>query len=820
MKKLFWLLALVSTSIWGTAQSTKSFDELIQSATAYEGFFDFYYLENKGTVLLLIEDFEQEFLYVNALAAGVGSNDLGLDRGQLDRSRVVKFMRSGPKVMLIQPNYDYRAISDNPAERKAVEEAFAQSVLWGFKVQAEKDGKVLIDITNFLLQDSHRIAQKLKRSKQGAYKLDKSRSALYLPMIKNFPKNSEFEALLTFTGQPQGGYIRSVTPSAEAVTVRTHHSFIELPDDQYQPRVWDPRGGFFSVDFMDYATPIDQNIQKRWTVRHRLNKKDPTAERSEAVEPIVYYVDRGAPEPIKSALIEGAQWWNQAFDAAGFIDAFQVREMPEGADPLDVRYNVIQWVHRSTRGWSYGNTVTDPRTGEIIKGHVSLGSLRVRQDYLIAQGLLSPFGDGQTDDPRMLEMALARLRQLSAHEVGHTIGLAHNFSASTNGRASVMDYPHPYITVNKDNTLNFEEAYDVGIGEWDKVAVQWGYSDLADLSPEKGGGENEQETLNTILAKAYENGLRFLSDQDARSPGSASPYAHLWDNGEDPIADLERISRVRQIGLQNFGMNSIPEGTPLSELERVLVPLYLSHRYQLEAVSKLIGGLDYEYSIKGDQRKLPQRVAPKKEREAVAALLKTLEPSFLELPTEIQALMGAPSLYSGRGREFFSSQMPPEFDWLGAAETAAQMSLRFLLYPHRLNRITNHHALDQAHFSLETYLQLIERGIATSPAQSGSQQMIRLAVEKGFYLELIRSLKNPQLNRQSKAVLLFTLEGWNKTLKGQIAKEKDKSKAAHYAMIHSEINTYLKDPTEYKSPSRGKTPDGSPIGIGCFHDHH
>ncbi|MEO1437006.1 MAG: zinc-dependent metalloprotease, partial [Bacteroidota bacterium] len=676
MKKLFWLIAFLSTSWWSIGQSTKSFDDLLSSAKHYAGFFDFYYQENKGSILLLIESFEQEFLYVNALAAGVGSNDLGLDRGQLDRSRVVKFQRSGPKVLLIQPNYDYRAISSNPDERRAVEEAFAQSVLWGFKVIAEKDGKVLIDLTRFLLQDSHRIAQKLKQRRQGSYKLDQSRSALHLPMIKNFPQNSAFEAMLTFVGQPENAYIRSVTPSAEAITVRTHHSFIELPDEHYKPRVWDPRGGFFSMDFMDYATPIDQTIQKRWTVRHRLVKKDPTAKQSEAVEPIIYYVDRGAPEPIKSALIEGAQWWNEAFEAAGFINAFQVKEMPEGADPLDVRYNVIQWVHRSTRGWSYGNTVTDPRTGEIIKGHVSLGSLRVRQDFLIAQGLLSPFGDGQSDDPRMLEMALARLRQLSAHEVGHTIGLAHNFSASTNGRASVMDYPHPYITINEDNTLNFDEAYDVGIGDWDKVAVQWGYCHL----PE---GEKENETLNTILSKAYENGLRFLSDQDARAPGSASPYAHLWDNGKDPIQDLERISKVREIGLTNFGLNSIPEGTPLSELERVLVPLYLSHRYQIEAVSKIIGGLDYEYSIKGDNRKRPQRVAPEQERAAVDALLHTLDPEFLELPVGIQELTGAPSLYSGRGREFFGSSIPPEFDWLGAAETASQMTLRFLLHPHR-----------------------------------------------------------------------------------------------------------------------------------------
>ncbi len=418
---------------------------------AMPGFCKIYWDARAGKVWLEIAKFDSEFLYVVSLAAGVGSNDIGLDRGEFgdleanegSPEHLVKFERVGPKVLLIEQNLAYRAVTKNADEQRSVEEAFAQSVLWGFKVEAQENGRVLVDATAFLLNDAHGVAEKLKAKKQGTYKVDDARSAIYLPFTKNFPKNTEFEATLTFAGEPTGEWIRSVTPTANAVTVREHHSFVELPDDQYQPRVFDPRAGYFLMSYADYATPIQDSLVKRFIIRHRLRKKDPTAPLSDPVQPIVYYVDRGAPEPIRSALIEGASWWSQAFVAAGYKNAFQVKELPEGADPMDLRYNVIEWVHRSTRGWSYGTSIIDPRTGEIIKGHVSLGSLRVRQDFLIAQGLVEAYANGATPDPRLLELSLARLRQLAAHEVGHTLGLQHNFAASTQNRASVMDYPPP-----------------------------------------------------------------------------------------------------------------------------------------------------------------------------------------------------------------------------------------------------------------------------------------------------------------------------------------------------------------------------------------
>ncbi|NNL80942.1 MAG: DUF5117 domain-containing protein, partial [Flavobacteriaceae bacterium] len=435
---------------------------------SYSGFFDFYYEEAQDKIYLYVKDLDQEFLYVNSLASGVGNNDLGLDRGQLGNRRVVSFKKAGNKLLLVQPNLNYRALTDNELERKSIEQAFAKSVIFGFKILESNEKGHLIDLTSFLMQDAHGVASRLKRSKEGTYKIDISKSALSLDRTKAFPENVEFEALLTFKGQPTGTKLRSVTPTASLVTVNQHHSFVKLPDSNYKPREFDVRSGAISISYMDYATPVQEQIRKRYIVRHRLEKKDPTAAVSEAVEPIIYYLDPGTPEPVRSALLEGGSWWNQAYEAAGYKDAFQIKMLPADADPLDCRYNVIQWVHRSTRGWSYGASVVDPRTGEIIKGHVSLGSLRIRQDFMIAQALMNqPFASSDDNYKPMLDMALARIRQLSAHEIGHTLGFTHNFAASTNDKASVMDYPHPTIEL-ANNRIDFSQAYDTGIGEWDK----------------------------------------------------------------------------------------------------------------------------------------------------------------------------------------------------------------------------------------------------------------------------------------------------------------------------------------------------------------
>ena len=492
---------------------TVTISEKTQNFTHLPGFMPLYWDDKEGKIWLEIRQFDMEFLYIESLATGIGSNDIGIDRGQLGANLIVKFQRSGPRVLLVQPNYSYRAVSPNVAERRAVEESFAQSVLWGFEVAAQESGSVLVDASPFFLRDAHDVIGRLKGMKQGNYRLEPSRSAFYLPRTKSFPKNSEVEATLTFLADEPGNYVGQVVPAPNAITVRQHHSFVQLPDDGYSPRTFDPRAGYFGSSYQDYASPAGEPLTKRFIVRHRLKKRDPSAAMSEAVQPIVYYVDRGAPEPIRSALVEGARWWNQAFEAAGFRDAFRIELMPEDADPMDVRYNVIQWVHRATRGWSYGAEVDDPRTGEIIKGQVTLGSLRDRQDYLLAEAWLAPYEDGKPIPAAMEQFALARLRQLAAHEVGHTLGLAHNYISSTMNRASVMDYPHPWIAIKPDGTIRFARAYAVGIGEWDKIAIQYGYQDFPK-------GTQEQAQLDKLVRDAMQRGLIFLTDQDARPPAA------------------------------------------------------------------------------------------------------------------------------------------------------------------------------------------------------------------------------------------------------------------------------------------------------------
>jgi hypothetical protein len=779
------------------AQATEGQEKL-------EGFFHLHWEASSGKLRLEIDKWDEEFLYINSLPAGVGSNDIGLDRGQLGSTRIVKFERVGPKVMLVQPNYDYRAITNDPAERKAVEDAFARSILWGFKVEAEEAGRVLVDATDFFVRDVHGVVQSLRG--QGSYSLDASRSAVFMPRTKAFPRNTEVEVTLTFTGNATGAWIRSVAPDPSAVTVRQHHSFVALPEPGFKMRPYDPRSGVFGMSYMDYATPIAEPIVKRFARRHRLAKVDPTAPESDAVEPIVYYLDTGAPEPIRSALLEGARWWAQAFEVLGYRNAFRVEMLPEDADPMDVRYNVINWVHRSTRGWSYGSSVSDPRTGEIIKGQVTLGSLRVRQDFLIAEGLLAPYEEGRPADPRMEAMALARLRQLSAHEVGHTLGFAHNFAASVPGRASVMDYPHPFVRLSESGQIDLSDAYAVGIGEWDKVATAYAYQDFPP-------GVNEAEALRRILDDAAAGGLVFITDADARAPGGAHPRAHLWDNGIDAAIELTRVMAVRRVALDRFGEKNIRPGAPMTTLEEVLAPIYLFHRYQVDAASKSIGGLDYTYALRGDGRTVTAMIPPADQRRAMAALLATLDARELAIPERILKSIPPRAAGYGRTRETFNIRTSPAFDPLAAAETAADMTVSFLLRPERAARMIEHHARDKKQPSFDELLDRLV-GATWKKKESNDYHAEIGRVVDGVVLNRLMQLAADQSARvQARALVqeeLIELKHWaNRSARWSF----NDDRRAHLRFAADRIALFLEDPGRIDLSPPPAPPDGPPIGM-------
>ncbi|MDP5190115.1 zinc-dependent metalloprotease [Rheinheimera baltica] len=759
--------------------------EFSQNMVHQRGYFDFYYDASSDKVYLLVDKLAQPFIFQSSLPRGIGSNDIGLDRGQLGDTRLVQFERFGNKVMLKQLNTYYRAESDSLAERLSVEEAFASSVIAGLPVVASNGAAVLVDYTEFLLSDIHQVGASLAAQKQGNYKVDSKRSGVYLPRSKAFVKNTELEALVTFSGDKAGAFVKQVTPAAEAISVHLHHSLIALPEPGYQSRDFHPYSGFWPVEYMDYASAFDAPIVKRLLPRHRLEKKDPTAALSEAVKPIVYYLDPAVPEPVRTALLDGATWWNTAFEQLGYKDAFQVKLLPADADPMDVRYNVIQWVHRATRGWSYGAGVTDPRTGEIIKGHVTLGSLRVRQDFLIATGLTAPYSKDNTDTTSQKAMALARIRQLSAHEVGHTLGLIHNFAGSANGRSTVMDYPHPQIDLHNGKPA-LENAYREGLGEWDNYAIVYGY------------GDNSAAQRQELVQSARQQGLQYMADQDARPQGGVSAIGHLWDNGSDAVAELQRLAEVRQTALNRFGLNNIDSGQPLSSIQESLVPIYLLHRYQVEAVSKLLGGAYYEYELKGDYTspKGFRWVDNTKQQQALQALLDTLSPDYLTLPSSLLALIPPKAFGDSNGRESFQGRYGLAFDPLSAAEASANHTLQLILHPQRLNRLSGQQQLG-------TVLDAVLAATLKQKWQNGSAALLQQRVAHVAFYQLMQSLTSVELAPEAKALLQHKLT--------ELAKGLAKHKDANYQQLLGQWQRYLESGLWQPVFVPKALPPGSPI---------
>lgn len=819
------LLVFSTSSLFTQTPPRKTIASVTEKLQKIDGFVPLYIDSDSGKIYIEITRWNQEFLYLVSLPTGVGSNPLGLDRGQLGTTKVVTFERSGNKVLMVQPNYEFRA-TGNVLQKRSVEESFAKSVIWGFRVEASDGDRVLVDATSFLIRDAHGVGDRINQQRQGTYSFDESRSALYLPNTKGFAKNTEVEATVTLTaGGDTNSLINQVTPTGKHVTVRERHSFVELPDDKYKPRTFDPRTGAIPISFYDYGTDINEDLEKRWIQRFRLEKKDPNAAMSEAVKPIIFYVDNGAPKAIQDALVEGASWWNQAYEAAGFRNAFQVRVLPPDADPMDIRYNVVNWVHRSTRGWSIGDSVVDPRTGEVLKGDVTLDSQRARQDFLLGAGMspqyrssamacefgMLPDVDYLAADGSAAEitaMSYARIRQLSAHEVGHTLGFTHNFAASTYNRGSVMDYPAPLVKI-VNGKLDFSDAYAVGIGSFDKFATRYSYAQFP-------SGANEDAELYKIVSEGIASGMLFLGDQDARPANAANRSANLWDNGPDAVDALRHEMKVRRIGLDQFGVRNIPVGSPMSNLENAFLPLYLHHRYQLTATAKAIGGVDYTHSVRGPAGPEPSPIAgmvpSDKQRDALKAVLETIDPRELAIPENVLSLIPPTAYGYGSGRsELFQKRTAPMFDPVGAAEIAADMAISALLEPNRAARTINQNARNKnnPHFR-EVVTELMKTAWKTPGPADANQAVIQRAVQGVTVSRLMDLAANDRAQAQVRAVASEALRNLLATLKRSPAIG---DAAAFNRHLVDDITRFLERPdAPRKQTTPLATPPGDPIG--------
>jgi hypothetical protein len=729
---------LVACLLSANAALAATVKEVLANTTAQIGLLPVHVDKKDGRILLSLpapdrDGFSGRFIYVTSLKTGIGSAPLGLDRASASGSKLLVFRRIGKKVVAEIENPRFRAAGAPASEQAAARESFAYSTLWMGDIAAETaQGGLLVDVASFLTSDTMGIAQALNDRGERGFSLAAHLSIADPDSVRVFPENIEMEARQTFVTSAPGAEVNNIAPHYGNVSVIVRHSLVKLPAPGYQVRRFDPRSGTFTVQVLDYAAPLGTPIVQHLALRFRLEKTDPKAARSRVKKPIVFYIDRSAPEPIRTALYEGASWWKDAFEAAGFIDAYRVELLPEGADPLDVRYNVVNWVNRATRGWSYGQIIEDPRTGEAIKGFVLLGSLRVRQDMLIFESLVGAdkVGTGGPNDP--IVAALARLRQLSAHEVGHALGLQHNFAASTQGRQSVMDYPAPRVQL-VNGKPDLSDAYGVGVGGWDRFAIDWLY-----------GASSDAEAAKKVEA-AIEGGLRYVSDYDARPPGSAQAWGGLWDDFGDPVAELQRMLAVRRAAVDNFGLGALAMGEPVSNLRRKFVPIWLLHRYQVESAVKAIGGVDFTYALRGDGREAAVPVDAGVQRRALDALMATLAPAELTVPDRLLPLLS--SGWSGSSDrqfdiEIFRTAGGPVFDALAATDAAAAVTLRALLAPERLNRLAEQERTLRGNLGAH---ELIDRLVATAfpPGQATPVQR-RIATTTA--MALARVQRDPELS--------------------------------------------------------------------------
>ncbi|MEJ1962141.1 MAG: zinc-dependent metalloprotease [Gammaproteobacteria bacterium] len=764
----------------------------------------------KNRVLLTLpaadgEGVSGRYLFTQSIKTGLGSADVTIDRGMQGDTRVLAFRRMGGKVAVVFENPRYRASGDASVQKGATASFPFSTIALLDVVNEGKGGLVTVDATPLLLTDAMDLGGSLASSAKG-FRLSEKLSAVDPTSVKVFPRNIEMETLQTFVGDVPGNELNTIAPDGRAISFTVHSSFIALPEPGYVPRKWDTRSGSKYAQIYDFGTPLGAPMLTEYATRFRLEKIDAAAARSPVKKPIVFYIDPAAPEPIRSAVATGVRWWADAFDAAGFVDAFKVESLPPGVDPLDARYNVVNWASRQNRGWSYGNGVIDPRTGEIIKASIVLDALRARQNITIFEGLVGTAHNDTGDSNDPVRVALVRLSQLAAHEVGHGLGFVHNWRASVQDRASVMDYPGPKVAII-GGQLDLGDAYATGIGPWDKFTVDWLYG-----QPTPGvDGDAEAKAKADAIYKA---GFLFGTDTDGLAPDTPLPGVNMFTDGQDMPADLEHTRQVRRIALDHFGPQVLHAGEPLADLRRKFVPIWLFHRYSVPATGKLVGGVIYDYALAGQGRPLPTRVPAVQQLAAMDALVATLSERELTVPEPLAMLLSSGT--SDRGdvqttREVFKTAGTVVFDPLVAADVAAQITLDSLLAPSRLTRLHIQHGYDAGQPDVATLLDKLH------PVISAHASPIARRISQRTLLAIAAAAEDPDTPTEIAAELRGSLAGVGQTFARASGTGSDALWQRSMAQLFSDPAALAAelDKTKRRPPV---VPEGIPIGgeIGWF----
>jgi hypothetical protein len=760
------------------------------------------YLDNKsGKILLEMPRDSMRALMFVGLATGLGSNPIGLDRGAGGDNYIARFDRNGDRVLVVFENWNYRSsAADNRAHVRTIEESFPPSTSGSLPIVAQEGSRTLVDATDFVMRDWNDVSGTLAQSNEGNYSVARDRSSVYRPYTRSFPTNSEIDVALTFATQARAGQtVASIVPDGKSFTLRQHISLLALPDEAFRPRVLDPRMGFFGITFKDYAQPIQNPLEVRWISRHRLERVNPADPNSPIRNPVVYYIDRGIPEPVRSATKEGVSWWIEAFDRAGLKGAFRVEDLPEGVDPMDARYNVVQWENRNERGWSIGGSLGDPRTGEILKAQARMDSHRARTDYNLYAGLMG--ADAAAADTAFV---LARVRQVSAHEVGHTLGLAHNYIASTYERGSVMDYPPPRVRM-KDGKIDITQAYDVGPGEYDVLSIHWGYGIFPPGS--------EQDSLATIVRDGLRRGLLFLSDADARPEYASDPRTNLWDDAATPMEFLRHEMEVRRAAMSGFGLRNIRVGEPVALLQERFVPVYLMHRFAINSLAKTIGGMEYSNAVRGDGLVATRPIDGATQRRALAALVAALAPSELAIPDTVIALLGPRPFSYGPYVELFGSRTRPAFDELGAARTLAQMIADAVLQRERAARLVQFATRGEAPLTLGETIDQLTRSWSGEPgSESRKAAALRRVAQRAVADRLLLLAADKEAAPEVRALVELKMDALRRRARNLAGSGTDMERA-QWTAIAADFTRWL-ERQELPTPTPAlRAPPGDPFGI-------